>query len=364
MNVLYIVGNRPQFVKLAVLHKEMAKHSFIKEAIIHTGQHFTEDMSDIFFKELGIDIPTVNLNIHSLSHVTLIGRTMEALESEIPKMAPDVILVFGDTNATLAGALTGKKLDILVVHIEAGIRTFDEEMPEESNRYITDRIAAINFCCTKLNERQMKKEGYMKEIHSKVIFSGDLMLDAYLHYKDQFSRSTKLLEELGLTKNQYLVTTIHRRQNIDHPEVLRNIIHSLNSIHQEMPVVCPMHPNTRQIVEKNNLICEFKIIPPQSYFNMQNLLHHCAFVITDSGGVQREAFFAKKPLAIVMEHPFWPEVTNYGGAVYCSGDGDQIMNAFEKIKTLTIKNRTTVFGKGNAAEIITQGIITAFQTNN
>lgn len=363
MNVLYIVGNRPQFVKLAVLHKEMVKHSFIKGSIIHTGQHFTEEMSDVFFRDLGIDLPTVNLNIHSLSHVTLIAKTMEALESEIPKTAPDVIIVFGDTNATLAGALTGKKLNIPVIHIEAGIRTFDEEMPEESNRYISDRIATINFCCTRLNERQMKKEGYMKAIPSKVIFSGDLMLDAYLHYQNRFAFSTKLLEGLGLKRKQYIVTTIHRRQNIEQLDVLKNIIDSLNRIHQQMPVVCPLHPNTKRIVEMHDLVCDFKIIPPQGYFDMQTLLHNCAYVITDSGGVQREAFFAKKPLAILMERPFWPEVTSYGGAVYCSGKGDQLLNAFEKIKTLTIKNRTTVFGKGNAAAIITQELIASFRTN-
>jgi len=364
MNVLYIVGNRPQFVKLAVLHKEMAKHSFIKESIIHTGQHFTEEMSAIFFKDLGIDIPTVNLNIHSLSHVSLIGRTMEALETEIPKAAPDVIIVFGDTNATLAGALTAKKLGIPVVHIEAGIRTFDEGMPEESNRYIVDRMAAINFCCTKLNEKQLKKEGYMTAIPSKVIFSGDLMLDAYLHFKNRFTRSTRLLDGMGLTRKQYVVTTIHRRQNIEKVGALKNIIDALNKIHQQIPVVCPMHPNTKQVIDNNNWVCNFKVLPPQGYFEMQSLLHHCAYVITDSGGVQREAFFAKKPLVILMEHPFWPEVTHYGGAVYCGSENNQILNAFEKIKTVTIKNRTAVFGKGNAAAIITQEVVAAFRTNS
>jgi UDP-GlcNAc3NAcA epimerase len=364
MNVLYIVGNRPQFVKLAVLHMEMAKHAFIKESIIHTGQHYSEQMSDVFFRELAIDIPTINLNIHSLSHVALISQTMEALEKEIPKANPDVIVVFGDTNTTLAGALTGKKLGIPVAHIEAGIRTFDEAMPEESNRYLTDRMATINFCCTRLNERQLKKEGFMKEIPSNVVYSGDLMLDAYLHYKKRFTKSTKILEDNGFERKQYLLATIHRRQNIEHLDILQNVIRSLNRIHQQLPVVCPLHPNTKQVLEKNGIECEFKIIPPQGYFAMQTLLHNSALVITDSGGVQREAFFAKKPLAIIMERPFWPEVTNYGGAVHCSGEGDQLLKAFEKIKTVTIKNRTSVFGKGDAAKVITNELVRTFKKEN
>jgi UDP-GlcNAc3NAcA epimerase len=361
MNVLYIVGNRPQFVKLAVLHQEMAKHTFINESIIHTGQHFSDQMSDVFFRDLGIDLPTVNLNIHSLSHIALIAQTMEALEKEIPKVNPDVIVVFGDTNATLAGALTGKKLGIPVAHIEAGIRTFDETMPEESNRYLSDRIATINFCCTRLNEMQLKKEGFMKSIPSKVIFSGDLMLDAYLYYKIHFGKSTKVLDDNGLVKNQYLLATIHRRQNIEDLSTLQNIIFSLNQIHKHIPVVCPLHPNTKRVLENNAITCEFKTIPPQSYFAMQTLLQNSSHVITDSGGVQREAFFAKKPLVIIMERPFWPEVTKYGGAVYCSGRGNELQQAFEKIKGLTIKNRTSVFGKGNAATIISNELISLFK---
>ena len=363
MNVLYIVGNRPQFVKLAVLHKEMAKYSFIKEFIIHTGQHFTKEMSAIFFEDLGINIPTINLNIHSLSHIALISKTMEVLEREIPKATPDVVIVFGDTNATLAGALTAKKLNIPVVHIEAGIRTFDEEMPEESNRYLTDRVSSINFCCTRLNEKQLRKEGYMTTIPSKVVFSGDLMLDAYLYFRDQFTKSTKLIDSLGLAKKQYVVATIHRKHNVENVEVLKNIIDSLNKIHQEVPIVCPLHPYTKGVIEKNNFVCDFKVIPPQGYLEMQTLINYCSYVITDSGGVQREAFFAKKPLVIIMDKPFWPEVTHFGGAVFCNDEDDQILNAFEMIKTRRIKSRTTVFGKGNASAIITKEVIASFRPN-
>jgi len=289
---------------------------------------------------------------------------MEALEKEIPKVNPDIIVVFGDTNATLAGALTGKKLGIPVAHIEAGIRTFDEEMPEESNRYLTDRMATINFCCTRLNERQLKKEGFMKDIPSKVIYSGDLMLDAYLYYKKHFAKSTRVLDDNGLQKNQYILATIHRRQNIEHLDILKNIVRLLNLIHKQIPVVCPLHPNTKRIVEQNSINIDFKIIPPQGYLTMQTLLDNSMLVITDSGGVQREAFFAKKPLAIIMERPFWPEVTNYGGAIYCSGEGDQLIQAFEKIKNVTIRNRTSIFGKGDAAKIITNELINAFKNKD
>jgi UDP-GlcNAc3NAcA epimerase len=211
MHILYIVGNRPQFIKLAILHKQVKQYWFIKESVIHTGQHFSPDMSDIFFKDLTIEIPIINLSIHSVSHIAMIGSTMVALEVEIIKLKPDLIVVFGDTNATLAGALTGKKLNIPIIHIEAGIRTFVEEMPEETNRYLTDRIADVNFCCTYLGMEHLKKEGFgSNNISSTVVNSGDLMLDAYYYFKNLYNTHSKDLEDVPFEKDHFILSTIHK----------------------------------------------------------------------------------------------------------------------------------------------------------
>jgi UDP-GlcNAc3NAcA epimerase len=360
MKVLYIVGNRPQFIKLAILHQQAKQFPFIKEFIIHTGQHFSTDMSAVFFQDLAIEIPVINLAIHSLSHVAMVGRTMEALELEIRSINPDCIVVFGDTNATLAGALTGKKLNIPVVHIEAGIRTFDESMPEESNRYITDRISAINFCCTELGMQNLEKEGFtFGNIASQIINSGDLMLDAY-HYYKQHCINRNILQNVPITKNKFVLATIHRKQNIDHPESLQHIVSALNEINKDIPVVCPLHPNTKQTLEKNGITCSFITLPPIGYFDMQHLLHFAQYVITDSGGLQREAFFAQKPTLILMEKPFWPEVMEHGCSINSLSIKEKIINNFADLKNLKKESDPSIFGTGNAAEIIIQTLIKKF----
>lgn len=358
MNVLYIVGNRPQFVKLAVLHQEMAKHAFIKESIIHTGQHFSVEMSDVFFNELAIEIPTVNLNINSVSALAMIGRTMEALEIEIHKQCPDVIVVFGDTNATLAGALVAKKMMIPLFHIEAGIRTLEEGMPEESNRYLTDRLADVNFCCTYLGVENLHKEGFSGDtIHSKVFNSGDLMLDTYEFYFDRFIQLADRFKHLSILQDKYIICTIHRKQNTDCIKTLQNIVEALNEINKEITVICPLHPNTKNLIISNDIHCEFTIIPPVGYLDMQYLLHHADFVITDSGGVQREAFFAQKPTLIIMETPFWPEVLQFGCAVNCNGEKQLILDGFDALKKKERVFDKSIFGNGHAAESITNIIV-------
>lgn len=358
MNVLYIVGNRPQFVKLAVLHQEMAKHSFINESIIHTGQHFSAEMSDVFFDELAIGIPTINLNIHSISAIAMIGRTMEALEIEIRIQQPDIIVVFGDTNATLAGALVAKKMAIPLFHIEAGIRTLEEDMPEESNRYISDRLADVNFCCTYLGVENLRKEGFSGDtIYSKIVNSGDLMLDAYDRYFDQFINRSESFNHLPIVQSNYLICTIHRKQNTDCSETLNNIIQALNEINKEIPVICPLHPNTKNQIALNNINCEFTILPPASYLDMQYLIHNSDYVITDSGGIQREAFFAEKPTLIVMETPFWPEVIEFGCVLNCIGEKQQILNSFSALKKKERLFDKSIFGNGHAAEIIANKIV-------
>ncbi len=356
MHIVYIVGNRPQFIKLAILHQQIKQFDFIRETIIHTGQHFSKEMSDIFFDELDIELPTINLQINSLSHAVMIGKTMEALSTKIGSLSPDFVVVFGDTNATLAGALTAKKLNIPVIHIEAGIRTFDEKMPEESNRYITDRISDINFCCTYLGMQHLKNEGFNGEtIQSRVINSGDLMLDAFYYYSTKKQKATKQ-DEYSIN-GDYILTTIHRKQNIEDSYLLSHIVEALNVLNKETPVICPLHPNTKQLLLANNIFPEFKIIPPQGYFALQRLLQKAKFVITDSGGLQREAFFAQKPLLILMEKPFWPEVLEHGTAICSSSYKYEILNHFQVLKKMKGQNNISIFGNGKAAAIIVDEIV-------
>jgi len=355
MNVLYIVGNRPQFVKLAVLHEEVKKHPFIRESVIHTGQHFSKEMSDVFFEELAIELPIVNLCIHSVSALAMIGRTIEALELEVTKQNPDIIVVFGDTNATLAGAIVAKKLAIPLFHVEAGIRTYEEDMPEESNRYIADRLADVNFCCTSLGVDNLHKEGY--NIRNKVINSGDLMLDAYHHYYDRFIQRSKYFSHLPELQGDYLVFTIHRKRNTTDNGILKNIIYALNEINKEISVICPLHPNTKNQIVTNKLQCEFTTIPPVSYLDMQYLIHNSVYVITDSGGIQREAFFAQKPTLILMENPFWPEVIEHGCAINCTGEKQEILKSFHELKKKERAFNPAIFGDGHAARIITKTMI-------
>jgi UDP-GlcNAc3NAcA epimerase len=363
MNVLYIVGNRPQFIKLAVLHEEMKKHKGVNERIVHTGQHFSAEMNAVFFDELSIDLPIVNLRIKGQSHVAMIGRILEALEKEILKNEPDCIVVFGDTNSTLAGAIAGKKLNIPVVHIEAGIRTCEEDMPEESNRYLTDRVSLFNFCCTQLGLQNLVREGYgvSSAIPSYSLLSGDLMLDAYHYYFKRFVSRPLLSETLNISRGAYVVSTIHRRQNIEDATSLINIISALNEIDKEYQVICPLHPNTKSKIENCPVKPQFTIVSPLGYLDMQSLLHNCSYVITDSGGVQREAFFANKPVLILMNKPFWPEILENGNALNCAAGKKEIISAFDQLKKQQKENNISVFGNGNAAQIITAELINYFQ---
>lgn len=357
MKILYIVGNRPQFIKLAVLHHEAKKRKEITEAVIHTGQHYSDDMSAVFFNELGIQLPVTNLDIHSFSHATMLGKMMKKLEPEITRENPDLVMVFGDTNTTLAGALTAKKLNIPIAHVEAGIRTWEEDMPEESNRYLTDRMSDYNFCCTGLNLKNLTLEGYNgTQIRSKVVYSGDVMLDAFHLFAPLFSGRT-IPGDINIINNHYILFTLHRRQNIENTKVLSDIIRAVNAIHTEMPVICPLHPNTANIIKSESLTVDFKTISPVGYLDMQNLLSRSSYVITDSGGLQREAFFAKKPSLILMEKPFWPEVIEHGCSVSCDGGEQNILTSFAKLKQLKKDFNTSVFGNGDAAAVILQHLL-------
>lgn len=357
MKIVYVVGNRPQFVKLAPLHQAFKKAASVKETIIHTGQHFSHNMSGVFFEELGIDLPVIQLTQLPMHHAAMIGSMMVHLHEALKKLQPDWVLVFGDTNTTLAGALTAKKMNIRCAHVEAGIRTGDEEMPEESNRYLTDRLADVNFCCTALNRQNMMEEGFGSAIKSTILLSGDLMQDAHLLFKERYRNINFSITGLDLHQ-PFTVLTLHRKKNVEDPVTLRNIINAINLINDHLPVVFAVHPNTQQLMHNANITTTAITTAPLPYFEMQHLLHHSQFVITDSGGLQREAFFHHKPTLILMQQPFWPEVVNAGYAINCKSDTEDILACFEVLTRLQPQTYQPVFGTGEAAFNITQYFLT------
>lgn len=347
--IIHIVGNRPQFVKLAVLYGELATNKNICQEIIHTGQHFSYDMSDIFFDELKIPVPTHNFNIHDASANLFIGKATDALQTYFEGNKNRVVFVYGDTNTTLAAAIAAKRTGLQLVHFEAGVRTYEHTMPEEINRILTDRLADVNFCCTQQNMVTMDAEGYGRSIDSQVFFTGDLMLDAFM----KINQATKNVIEL----EEYIVCTIHRAANISSKENLTTIINSLNEINKSIPIVMPMHPHTQKKISEYSLQPSFKILPALGYPSMKNLLANCKYVITDSGGTSREAYFSKKKSLIIMDNPFWPEIIEAKCSLNTKVKENNIIDSLQALGNLDPNFEGNIFGNGTAAEKIQEYLI-------
>jgi len=308
MRVLSLVGARPQIIKEAVLHLEFRKRG-IREILVHSGQHYDYNMSDVFFEVLGIRKPDYNLGVGSDTHARMTARIMMAFEEVLLKERPDVVIVYGDTNTTLAGALTAAKLKIPVAHVEAGIRQKPKDMPEEINRVITDRVSTLLFAPSKLAVENLKKEGIEEGVH----FTGDVMYDLFLMMRDRFDFS--IVRKLGLKENDYVVVTIHRDFNTDDPSNLSSIIYQLEKIARDMRVIFPIHPRTRKRLKEFGLeerIKRVEIIDPLDYLSMMGLICRSKAVITDSGGLQKEAYFCKKRAVVVMPDTGWRELIEMG----------------------------------------------------
>lgn len=360
MKTVHIVGNRPQFIKLSLLYRAWQRKDAGQSLIIHTGQHFSDNMSSIFFQEFQIPDPDYQLNINSQPHAEMIGRMLIALDTVLASERPDGIIVYGDTNTTLAGALAAKKRNIPLAHVESGIRTGKEDMPEESNRYLTDRLADINFTCTYRGMENLLKEGYNGAIASQVYNTGDLMLDAALLFKDKAREQSSLLSNLGLAGKPFILATIHRAENLDDPEALGEILKALHILHKSMPVIFPVHPRTRQIIEQHRIPLQLLTVPPIGYLDMIALAQACQYVVTDSGGLAREAFFFHKPSVIVMQTPFWPEIFEQGPSLQASADSDDILKKFQALGSKGKPFNTTIFGDGTAAEKISEILLASW----
>lgn len=345
--IITVVGARPQFIKAATLSRQF-KLLGIEEKIIHTGQHFDANMSEIFFDEMEIPKPAYQLDIHGVSHGAMTGRMLEGIEKILMTEKPDGVLVYGDTNSTLAGALAAAKLHIPVIHVEAGLRSFNMEMPEEINRILTDRISNALFCPTDTAVNNLMREGF-DNMPIQIIKNGDVMQDAAMYYADKAQLKSDIIRKAGL--NKFVLATIHRQENTDNPENLKNIIEGLNAIHKEIPVVVPMHPRTRNILAQNYQLPDFTIIDPVGYFDMIMLLKSCEMVITDSGGVQKESFFFGKHCITLREQTEWVELVENGFNLLVGSDIDKLRDAFAFFKTKKSDFSINLYGNGKAAEM-------------
>lgn len=354
MKIATIVGARPQFIKAATITRAIAAHSGVTEVLIHTGQHFDATMSDIFFAELEIRPPDHHLGIGGGSHGQNTGRMIEAIEGVLIREQPDWVVVYGDTNTTLAGALAAVKLHIPLAHVEAGLRSFNRHMPEEINRVLTDHASDLLFAPTKTALINLLSEGIDA---GKVLQVGDVMLDATLSYKHLALRPASAgIEE----DTPFVLCTIHRAENTDDPARLAGIVQILNQIGDRLPVVLPMHPRTVAAIGRLDgfvLSSKVRVIEPLGFNEMSWLLGRCSLVLTDSGGVQKEAYFHQKPCLILRDETEWIELVQAGFSCLLSPLSINALEVFDQMCRVIIPTDIGFFGDGNAAEKIVRNIM-------
>lgn len=348
--ILTIVGARPQFVKAAVLSRNILSRIGVEEILVHTGQHFDDNMSEVFFREMGIPKPTVQLNINGMSHGKMTGEMMMALEEILLNEKPDIVVVYGDTNSTLAGALVASKLHIPIAHIEAGLRSFNMEMPEEINRIITDRISKWLFCPTETAVNNLKVEGYenFDDVHLYQV--GDIMLDAVNFYLKSLKDKASYLPDLP---DEYILCTVHRQENVNKLERIKNIISAINDVHQNIyPIVLPLHPGTAQRLKKMDIKFNCITIDPVGYFDMLRLIKNSQLVMTDSGGIQKEAYFMNKGCVTLRDQTEWTELVGHKVNILAGADPQEILSSVKYFANHDIDNSKKLYGDGDAGRRI------------
>jgi UDP-GlcNAc3NAcA epimerase len=345
IKILTILGARPQFIKAGSVSREIALHSDIEEVIVHTGQHYDTNMSDIFFEEMQIPKPTYFLGIGGISHGAMTGQMMEKIEEVALKENPDWIMVYGDTNSTLAGALVASKLNIKLAHIEAGLRSFNMKMPEEINRILTDRISNLLFCPTDIAINNLKNEGY-DGMNCKVVKTGDVMLDGA-----NFYRNLAVKPDIQI-QSKFVLCTIHRAENTDERSNLLAIFEALDEISTESQVVLPLHPRTKKMVEALDIdTSKLTIIDPVGYLEMVWLIDNCSIILTDSGGLQKEAYFFSKQCITLRDETEWVELVNIGANVLVGANKMKIISEFKNRKSFLIPLEH-LYGSGQASSQI------------
>ncbi len=337
-----IVGARPQFIKCAPVSRAIRKH--FNEILIHTGQHYDHNMSQAFFEELNIPEPDFNLEIGSGQHGEQTGKMLIEIEKVLLDVKPDLVMVYGDTNSTLAGALVSAKLQIPVVHVEAGLRSFNRQMPEEINRIVADSVSKYLFAPTQTAVDLLTREG----LRQGVYLTGDVMYDAFL-YNSQIAEKSDILERLGINSQPYYLTTVHRPQNTDDPAILKTLISTLE--HLNTLIIFPIHPRTRNLMKQFGITTNspnLRLIDPVGYLDMLNLEKRAKLILTDSGGVQKEAYFAGVPCLVLRPETEWVELVEHGWAKLIGSNFQRIPDEIKRFADFHSEN-TVIFGEGNAS---------------
>lgn len=352
-----IVGARPQFIKAAAFALALKKHStqIVQHTLVHTGQHYDEMMSEVFFREPEIGAPDFNLAVAGGTHGAMTGKMLERIEALLIERKPDWVLIYGDTNSTIASALAAAKLNIRVAHVEAGLRSFNMRMPEEINRIVADRLSTLLFCPTEVAVKNLRREGVVQGVS----LVGDVMYDVALQFSEIAERKSSALTHLGLSEKSFVLATCHRAENTDNLGRLASILRALNTIAQEKTVVLPIHPRTRNKIEQfglNNLLTQIIVIDPLSYLDMVLLEKNSAAIVTDSGGVQKEAFFYKVQCITTRDETEWLETVENGWNVLTGAEEKSIVDAFRRID-LRKSIECHPYGDGHAAEHILSHIL-------
>jgi UDP-GlcNAc3NAcA epimerase len=375
--IMTIVGARPQIIKASAISRAIRTEfsDRVEEIIVHTGQHYDENMSAVFFDELEIPQPNFNLHVGSGSHAVQTSKILEGIENLLFSEKPDALLVYGDTNSTLAGALAASKIGVSVVHIEAGLRSFNKAMPEEINRIACDHVSTLLYCPTPTATQNLLKEGFSTENHGKasidnpfVYECGDIMFDNSLHFSAISDEKSTILHELALTPQQFILVTIHRNANTDDAEKLTSIFKALLEIQAQtgLDIILPLHPRTRKMMDSlldeplmQSILANKKIqiIPPAGFLDIIALEKNARLIVTDSGGLQKEAFFFEKPCVILRPETEWVEIVNNGNALITDADFTRICEATQHLLAKSDFTHPPLFGDGKASHFIVKTIL-------
>jgi UDP-GlcNAc3NAcA epimerase len=341
MKIVTVVGARPQFIKAAPVGKVLRERGH-REILVHTGQHYDYRMSQTFFEELGLAVPDVNLQVGSSSHAKQTGQMLIGIEDVLVSEQPDCVIVYGDTNSTLAGALAASKLGVRLAHVEAGLRSYNRSMPEEHNRVLTDHCSDLLLCPTTTARDNLLREG----ITSGVEIVGDPMYDAVLQFAAIARERSTVLKDLGVQSKGYVLVTIHRPYNTDNPETLKSIMDTMSRIGE--PVIFPVHPRTRQRLALNAVSNRVKLVDPVGYLDMLALEQNARLIMTDSGGIQKEAYFFEVPCVTLRPETEWVETVSSGWNVLAGCDSERILENVSR-RNWPSEHPPKVFGDGDAA---------------
>ncbi|MBK7430438.1 MAG: UDP-N-acetylglucosamine 2-epimerase (non-hydrolyzing) [Bacteroidetes bacterium] len=353
MKIVTIVGARPQFIKAAAVSREFRSHQSISEIILHTGQHYDDQMSEVFFREMDIPKPLLNLEIRSSLHGEMTGQMLAGIEQAILQEKPDAVMVYGDTNSTLAGALAAAKLQVKLIHVEAGLRSFNMAMPEEINRILTDRISNLLCCPTDHAIQNLRNEGF-DHMKINVVKTGDVMQDAALFYSQRSAQQSSVMQDLPFKK--FILCTLHRQENTSDSVRLKNIVEAINVIHKVIPIVLPIHPRTKKTFEAAGLILDCLVIDPVGYFDMIELIKNSTLVMTDSGGLQKEAYFFSKYCVTLRDETEWLELVENGFNKLVGADKDEIISSVRSLSDRKFESSVELYGGGHACSRIVEAI--------